>query len=95
MKTDTVYDNQRLAEIQAERPNRILLVTQTPQGTAGSVYEHFLSDTTRAAKGQVKVSEYLRLRQRDLERTLALFPDYEVKPPSFAGDISLYRQQVA
>lgn len=76
-----------------EQPDRILLVTQLPRGTTGSIYEHFLSDETRAAKGKVKFSEYDRLRSRDLTATLARFPDYEVKPPSFAGDISLYRKQ--
>lgn len=76
-----------------EQPDRILLVAQLPQGTAGSIYEYFLSDETRAAKGKVKFSEYSRLRSRDLTATLARFPDYEVKPPSFAGDISLYRKQ--
>lgn len=76
-----------------DQPDRILLVTQLPQGTTGSIYEFFLSDETRAAKGKVKFSEYDRLRSRDLTATLARFPDYEVKPPSFAGDISLYRKQ--
>lgn len=78
-----------------EKPDRILLVTQTYDMTPGasSVYEYFLSDETRAAKGKVKFSEYDRLRSRDLAATLARFPDYEVKPPSFAGDISLYRKQ--
>lgn len=75
-----------------QKPDRILLVTQLPQGTAGSIYEFFLSDETRAAKGRVRFSEYDRLRSRDLTATLARFPDYEVKPPSFAGDISLYRK---
>lgn len=75
-----------------DKPDRILLVTQLPQGTAGSIYEHFLSDETRAAKGKVKFSEYDRLRTRDLTATLARFPDYEVGGVSFAGDISLYRK---
>lgn len=75
-----------------DNPDRILLVTQLPQGTAGSIYEYFLSDETRAAKGKVKLSEYYRLREHDLTATLARFPDYEVKPPCFAGDISLYRK---
>lgn len=75
-----------------EQPDRILLVTQLPQGTTGSVYEFFLSDETRAAKGKVRLSEYYRMREHDLTTTLARFPDYEVKPPSFSGDISLYRK---
>lgn len=74
------------------QPDRILLVTQLPQGTVGSIYEFFLSDGTRAAKGRVKLSEYYRLRSEDLTATLARFPDYEVRPPCFAGDISLYRK---
>lgn len=74
-----------------DKPDRILLVTQLPQGTAGSIYEHFLSDQTRAVKGK-SLREYYNLRERDLKSVLARFPDYEVKPPSFAGDISLYRK---
>lgn len=73
----------------SEKPDRILLVTQLPQGTTGSIYEYFLSDETRAAKGK-SLREYYSLRDRDLRSVLARFPDYEVKPPAFAGDISLY-----
>lgn len=75
-----------------DKPERIMLVTQLPEGTKGSVYEFFLSDQTRAAKGG-SLRDYYRLRERDLTATLARFPDYEVKPPSFAGDISLYLKQ--
>lgn len=68
-----------------DNPDRILLVTQTFDRAPGaaSIYEYFLSDETRAAKGKVKLSEYYRLRERDLTATLTRFPEYEVKPPSF------------
>lgn len=80
-----------------DQPDRIMLVTQLPEGTRGSVYEHFLSDETRRAKELVsrklmKLNEYYGLRERDLRATLARFPDYEVGGVSFAGDISLYRK---
>lgn len=93
MTNPTVYDSERVSEIQAAQPERILLVTQLPQGTAGSVYKHYLSDATRSAKKHLKLSRYLEMEADDLQTVLAQFPEYDIKPPSFAGDISLYRRR--
>lgn len=89
-----------------ELPDRIMLVGQT-FSPGDSIYEYFLSDEARAVKQQLQRAikaqdqwsrsryskEFYALRDRDLRETLARFPDYEVKPPSFAGDISLYRKR--
>jgi hypothetical protein len=88
-----------------DTPDRIILVGQT-FSPGDSIYEYFLSDEARAVKDQLKRAmkaqdqwsrsryskEFYALRDRDLRTALARFPDYEVRPPSFAGDISLYRK---
>lgn len=86
-------------------PDRIKLVGQTGDTLGSSVYEYFLSEQTRQIKDELSdrrkrglpvgslSKDYYSLRQHDLETALARFPEYEVRPPSFAGDISLYRKQ--
>lgn len=86
-------------------PDRIMLVGQT-FSLGDSIYEYFLSDEAREVREQLKRAmkaqdrwsrsryskEFYALRERDLRAAIARFPDYEVRPPSFAGDISLYRK---
>jgi hypothetical protein len=87
-------------------PDRIKLVGQLAFCAPGdSIYEYFLSDEARAAKERLQQAikngmraapyrrEYYDLRERDLRAALARFPGYEVRPPAFAGDISLYRKE--